>query len=171
MPDKMSNALVALIGAGVDEVVDEAIAAFPVYRPNIILIHLGTNDAVHQTNVSTVSARLLRLADEARKTCPDAVVLLAKLLPASFRDKEIAIVNNGLAEGAKGREGKLMLVDMNQGFKGEDMMDLIHPSEKGYAKMAERWTEGIRWAARKGWLEEPFPLEQKPKRRQRRAKR
>lgn len=161
----MSNALVALIGAGVDSVAVAAIAAFPVYRPNVILIHLGTNDVVSQTNVSTLAARLFSLVEEAQRACPIAVVLLARLLPASFREAEVESVNRALDDGVEAQKGKLVLVDMFTGFGDADMVDLIHLSEAGYVKMAERWTEGIRRAARLRWVEQPVEIPEAGSRR------
>jgi lysophospholipase L1-like esterase len=51
-------------------------------RPNIILIHAGTNDMNLPLDPSTAPTRLGNLIDEVLGACPDALVLVAQIIPS-----------------------------------------------------------------------------------------
>lgn len=104
-------------------------------RPNVVLLHAGTND-LHRPETETESwadapGRLASLVDEVLTVCPDAVVILAKLIQAkderteanlrSFNDAIPALV-----EERRRRGHKVMLVDQNV-VGATELVDGLHP--------------------------------------------
>jgi hypothetical protein len=55
-------------------------------RPNIVLLHIGTNDLAHPESMEEkwidAPKRLAKLLDDVLAVCPDAVVLVAKIIQA-----------------------------------------------------------------------------------------
>lgn len=51
-------------------------------RPNVVLLHAGTNDMGKPTDPTTAPQRLANLIDQILSTCPDATVLVALIIPS-----------------------------------------------------------------------------------------
>jgi len=117
--------------------------------PDIVLIHLGTNDIFHhQENPGTVE-ELRRIILRLRELNPQIRILLAQIIPID--DKilfgEVEKLNAllpALAADLSTPLSPVILVDQFTGFDpGEDTYDGVHPNKKGNIKMAERWHAGL----------------------------
>ncbi|KAL2256224.1 hypothetical protein VTK26DRAFT_1968 [Humicola hyalothermophila] len=133
--------------------------AVPLYRPNVVLLNAGTNDALQSHNVSAAGARMEALLRDLYCASPRAVVVLSTLLP----NRDPAAQRNVLAINAQycalaarlAREGrKIVLADM-QGAGGPSVADLLdgtHPNDQGYVKMANVWVDALKVVGEKNWL-------------------
>ena len=133
----------------------------PEFEPDVILLHIGTNDVAQSKPTSTIINNIdsiLNLIDDyeasAGKTVP---VFLAQIISqrGSICDPAhgpTTIFNNNLITLAANRpEDEIILVDMEDGagicYKdsadGGDMIDDLHPGPTGYIKMGEKWFEAL----------------------------
>ncbi|KAF2218550.1 SGNH hydrolase-type esterase domain-containing protein [Elsinoe ampelina] len=136
-----------------------ATAAISYLRPNIVLLHAGTNDALRRYETSDKAIpRLGQLIDQIYTQWPNVVLLVAKLVPDTeaaaqtyINDINAAIPGIVSARTATGK--KIAIVDMSPpNLTTADLVDGIHPTQAGYEKMADIWFKGLVDAAGKGWL-------------------
>ncbi|MCC9166756.1 GDSL-type esterase/lipase family protein [Pontibacter harenae] len=126
------------------------------YTPDIVLMHLGTNDVFDNQSTSSTLEELQLVISTLRSVNKDVIILIAKLIPAnraSLGDKDIPErledLNNEIAKLAptlSTTESPVILVDQNNDFNptpGVDTWDGIHPNTSGEKKMAEKWFDAI----------------------------
>ncbi|KAL4874211.1 hypothetical protein BJY04DRAFT_225286, partial [Aspergillus karnatakaensis] len=128
-------------------------------RPNVVLVHAGTNDMDRNRETAGAPARLRNLLDVVRDKCPDAVIIVAQIVGMSNRNTQIRTTrfNEAVFDLVKQRrEGgeHIILVDMSD-IRGRDLADGLHPNDGGYSKMANAWLGGIKLAKENGWLKGP----------------
>ena len=145
-----------------------AVSAVQKYKPNVILLNAGTNNAVQDDGVNEVSDLMGKMISECLKYIPDTLLVLSTLVPNKLPNgiKNVPIINEQLralvpkfqAEGKK-----VILADMNDGFiLDEDISDQIdgkddktHPTAEGFRKMASVWRRAIAEGQEKGWIKAP----------------
>lgn len=136
-------------------------------RPNVILLHGGTNDLDLDRDVSNAPDRLGDLIDQLLDHCSDAVVIAAKIISANPPDLQTKIESyNAAVEKivkSKASAGKhVQLVDMQNILTlPSDLADDKHPNDGGYSKMADAWYKAILEADKKGWIKDPVKPEVK----------
>ncbi|KAF2116658.1 SGNH hydrolase-type esterase domain-containing protein [Lophiotrema nucula] len=130
-------------------------------RPNIILLHAGTNDVNTEASepYSEMPDRLGSLIDSIFETCPDSVVLVAKIINSGDTDTEerVKSFNNAVPGVVKQRADagkKVMVVDQSV-VGADELADGTHPTDEGYAHMADVWFEGIKAAAEQSLISAP----------------
>jgi len=111
--------------------------------PNIILLHIGTNDTGSSTGAEMAS-RLDALIDKITTAAPDALLVVAKIIPLSWATTAINDYNKaipGIVTKHASAGKHVEIVDMNTGFTSSTMMssDNIHPNSAGYKFMSDRW--------------------------------
>lgn len=119
------------------------------YTPDIVLIHLGTNDVFQGQSVSSTVDELEQIISILRRDNPKVKVLIAKLIPVTdqkvnnrinaFNDEipRIALENDS-------PESRIIVVDLNNNFDAHsDTYDGVHPNSKGEQKMAEKWLDSL----------------------------
>ncbi|KFY32373.1 hypothetical protein V493_00257 [Pseudogymnoascus sp. VKM F-4281 (FW-2241)] len=144
-------------GAVISEIANFAKNSLP-NRPNVILLHAGTNDMVAGADVTGPAARLGSLIDQISAACPDASILVSLIIRASDVQSRVdtynTLVKKVLTDRAQ--NGKHVdLVDMTKVLGAGDMADGLHPNDSGYAKMAQAWLESIKRANTFGWVKDP----------------
>jgi lysophospholipase L1-like esterase len=124
------------------------------YTPHIVLLMIGTNDVNDQLDLPTAPDRLASLIDGVTSTAPDALLVVAQITPTRTDSLNVdvkafnAAIPNLVAERAKA--GKhIVMVDMhsaftaNANYKTALLFDGLHPTDAGYAVMAQTWYKAI----------------------------
>lgn len=110
--------------------------------PNVILLHIGTNDVGNST-AAQMSDRLAGLIDEIVAAAPEALLVVAEITPLAWATSTINSYNAtipGLVQARAAAGKHVMLADMNTGFTSTMIgSDGIHPNGMGYKFMADRW--------------------------------
>ena len=146
-------------------------AAALAQKPNVIIVHVGSNDIVYDDDTTNAPIRLLAVVQRLFEDCPDAVVLLSQLGPSSndFYQARMDAFNRMLPKVAShfASEGRhILVVDASQHIDpAVDLFDDIHPNDAGYKKMGQALAGALNFALAKGWVKDPInvPLPILPK--------
>lgn len=143
--------------------------------PNVVLLHAGTNDMspFHGDPYETAPDRLGSLMDLVLLTVPNVTVLVAQIVqPAGANNTRTGLSGRvpefnaqipRIAAERVAKGFKVQVVDMNMigGGDGSDLLDDLHPNDKGYRKMAVKWFEALQNATQAGLITPPkevFPF-------------
>ena len=145
-------------------VISSALPPALALRPNIVLLHAGTNDMNLNLNVSSAPARLNSLIDRILTGCPDASVLVAKIIhsPNATTNARIWPYDNAVGEmvANRTRAGEhVLLVDMQNALPANQYNDTLHPNDEGYKTMAGLWYRGIEMVTEAGWIGRPVNVD------------
>jgi lysophospholipase L1-like esterase len=137
---------------GIYPLVDGAMSMF---HPNIVLLMIGTNDVNQNNDLANAPTRLGQLIDKIVGDGPDALLVVAKIIPTgtdstnvavqTFNDAIPGVVATRVAAGKH-----VVVVDMYTPFAAVAayrtalMSDNLHPNDTGYMAMAEAWYAVIR---------------------------
>jgi hypothetical protein len=118
------------------------------YTPDIVLIHLGSNDILWGESTGEIREDLKHIINIIKRTNPDVAILIAQLIPVT--DEEINSRINMLNEAILKLpaelhlESQLVIINLNEGFNPyEDTYDGIHPNSRGEEKMAAAWYDEL----------------------------
>ncbi|MBB2943434.1 hypothetical protein FB565_003147 [Actinoplanes lutulentus] len=133
--------------------------ALTTYKPNVVLLHIGTNDMNENADAAGAPGRLGSLIDQIFRTQPDVTLLVSTLVPAVDPAVEGRIFdfNNSLPGVVAQRQNagrRVWLVDMDP-VTTADLADLLHPNDNGYRKMADVFAEGLQSVGAAGWITPP----------------
>jgi len=112
--------------------------------PHIVLLHIGTNDSGFFT-AGEMTDDLSELLDKIITSAPDALVVVAQIIPLGYGTNDVIRTYNQSIPGlvqARASAGKhVVLVDMFTGFNAGSMLvsDDVHPNTSGYEYMADQW--------------------------------
>jgi hypothetical protein len=112
--------------------------------PDIILLHIGTNDE-GSFPASQMTSDLSGLLDKIITNAPSALVVVAQIIPLGYGTNDVIKAYNqaipGLVQQRAAAGKHIVLVDMYTGFTPSSMLgsDNIHPNSTGYKFMADRW--------------------------------
>jgi lysophospholipase L1-like esterase len=117
--------------------------------PHTVLLHIGTNDVIQNTDLPNAPSRLSGLIDKITNTVPTAEVFVATIIPLGSSSQEAAVrTYNAAVPGlvqSKANAGRhVHLVDMHSALTTADLADGIHPNAGGYDKMAAAWFAALR---------------------------
>ena len=114
--------------------------------PHIVLLHIGTNDVTSNADPTTTATQLDSLVANLVKAAPDALVLVAKIIPLFYTsttyDNYVAKIPGIVSKHATNGE-HVVMVDMTS-FPSTDFGNGVHPSDQGYAFMANLWYQAIK---------------------------
>lgn len=120
------------------------------YTPDIVLIHLGTNDILRHQKVAETVDELKQIMVVLRADNPRVIILLAKLIPtrAAPINAWIEKLNARIVQmsaSASTDQSPVIIVDQYSGFEAQDIdaSDWLHPTPSGEEKMAAKWFEAI----------------------------
>jgi acyl-CoA thioesterase-1 len=119
------------------------------FKPNIVLMHLGTNDIGSQQDITETVTELKKIIALLRKHNPGVTILLAQIIPVAFTYANIRIMkfNDALPELAKSLNSERSPIIIVNHFSGFDAMrdtyDGIHPNESGIKKMVVKWAAAL----------------------------
>jgi lysophospholipase L1-like esterase len=126
-------------------VAPRAIAALPTARPDLVLVHLGTNCAM-QNDLTDWQARYADLVDQTLASSPTVRVACARIqysrnTTVAAREQQI----NGYIDAvvaARVAGGRVVTADMT-GLQARWTEDGVHPMDAGYMHMAQQWAAAI----------------------------
>ena len=119
------------------------------YRPDVVLLHAGTNDLWRADRAPGAAGRLSALIDRIRTDRPRAQIFVAQLIGSSDPATQARIDRyNAAVATVAARKGSLVHLVDQRGVTAADLTDLLHPRDTGYVKMAAAWFRAIRAARR-----------------------
>lgn len=113
-------------------------------KPNIILLHIGTND-MYMTPAGAPD-RLGTLIDQIVESQPMALLVVAKIIPLSSGGSAVDTFNMavpGIVQKRADAGKHVVLVDQFAGFPTSELGDGVHPNVMGYSRMADKWYAAI----------------------------
>lgn len=131
------------------------------YRPDIVLLHIGTNDVLRNDDLPQAPYRLGALLDHITRTLPRTQVYVATIIPLGrpALDARARRYNEAISDIVEMRAAQgnhVHLVPMHEALRRKDLSaDGIHPTSGGYSKMAAGWfaalrsSNMVRWEAEK----------------------
>jgi lysophospholipase L1-like esterase len=141
----------ATISSGQNQIADRLDAALAANPPDIILLHIGTNDMIQAAGAAAAPGNLENLLDQITDGAPDALVVVAQIIPLGFGNA-VATYNAAIPDIVQERvdAGKHMIfvdqftpIASNPNFVAELVGDSVHPNSTGYSIMAATWYDAI----------------------------
>ena len=120
-----------------------AIAQLPTVQPDIVLVHLGTNDAM-QNDLGTWLTRYGQFLDQILASNPNVHVACGRI--SYGRDATVATreqtINGWISTAATTRAPRTATTD-HTNIPPAWTVDGIHPGDAGYLRLAQNWTTTI----------------------------
>ncbi|SHK58927.1 GDSL-type esterase/lipase family protein [Actinacidiphila paucisporea] len=116
--------------------------------PDIVLMHLGTNDVWSNISPTQILAAFTKMVGQMRAANPNIKVLVAQIIPmnppncAECAQRVIAFDQQipAWAQSLSTAQSPVTVVDQWTGFNdATDTGDGVHPNDAGIVKMAARW--------------------------------
>jgi len=128
-----------------DEIASHVTDYLTANSPDIILLHIGTND-LHQGEdiISTVND-VATILDQIHNFDPNIEVIVARIINQQIYDQQTTDYNSALETMLQNRitNGEpITIVDMENGAGidyANDMLDNFHPNTAGNSKIADQW--------------------------------
>ena len=133
-------------------------------RPNVILLHAGTNDMGSEQGADPAGApaRVTNLIYKIVAACPDAAVLVARIVHSNIdspgRDQRNFDYNNEIYDivaNQRDQNRHVYLVDQYYQILPSDIRDGYHPTDAGYQKMGDVWVLALQQVNVMGWINQP----------------
>jgi lysophospholipase L1-like esterase len=135
-------------------------------KPNLVLLHAGTNDMNSNPLVSRegndpakAAQRLGDLVDHVLEACPDAVIIVAVIIGScdeeqgprieEFQDLIPDVVEQRSAAGHH------VLVADFASFPMDGLRDCIHPTNDGYRSLGDYWYDAVA-SVPADWISRPL---------------
>jgi lysophospholipase L1-like esterase len=143
-------------GYRIDQVAALTDAALAKYKPNVVVLQVGTNDLAQQYQLSTAPARLSALVDQILNDDPTATVIMGSMYVSTN-----TVINQGWASynaaikpmvASKQAAGKHVEYADLSAITTADLADDRHPNDVGYALAATAFNTQIQAAASSGWI-------------------
>lgn len=114
--------------------------------PDVVLIHLGTNDVLAGQSASGIAQELGGVIDAIRASKADTHILLAKIIPASPDPSGTAALNrlvDGIAAARSSATSPIAVVNQAAGYSVGDNYDGVHPGPSGESKLGNKWADAL----------------------------
>lgn len=116
-------------------------------RPDVVLLHAGTNDMRTEAAAVGAPGRLSALIDRITAAAPHADVFVAEITGtrsarAAAQQRRTDAYNARVPGIVAGKGPRVHLVDQS-GVRGIDIRDGLHPNDFGYAKMSWNWYRAL----------------------------
>ena len=121
--------------------------------PDIVLMHLGTNDVWNNIPAATILAAFSTLVDQMRASNPNMKILVAQIIPmtpngCTWCPPGVTALNNaipGWAAGKSTAQSPITVVDQFTGFDtvADTNGDGVHPDDSGFQKISDRWYPAV----------------------------
>jgi len=118
-------------------------------HPDIVLMHLGTNDVWNNVPTASILTAFGTLVDQMRASNPSIKILLAQIIPmtpsgCTWCPAGVSSLNSAIPGWAAGRstaQSPITVVDQFTGFDSvaDTNGDGVHPDDSGFQKISDRW--------------------------------
>lgn len=175
------NAVEGWPGDRIDMLLPKARDAVARYLPNVILVNVGTNDCVQDFDINSttqaspvepdltsdpagnIGSRMRVLVEGLLEWSPNTTVVVSTLIDNLFDTTQARIDDaneqfRAVALDLQSQGKSVVLAEMTAEAGGPDknmMADETHPTDAGYALMANRWYAALVEAGQKGLLVQP----------------
>ncbi|KAL2832520.1 SGNH hydrolase-type esterase domain-containing protein [Aspergillus cavernicola] len=142
-------------GDTIDGVAKAAIRSVDM-QPNIVLINVGTNDAIQNVYISGAGARIDTLITDLFTRIPNTTVILSTLIPNTHVQRVVERISQeyrNVASRRRAQGERVVLAEMSYFIGSERLVDGTHPDDTGYKEMAAVWWAAISTAESEGLLE------------------
>ncbi|MEU4392096.1 cellulase family glycosylhydrolase [Kribbella sp. NPDC023855] len=121
-------------------------------RPDIVMMHLGTNDAWSNIPAGSILNAYTTLLSQMRASNPRMKLVVARIIPmnpanCSACSQRVVALNNvipGWAQANTTAASPITVVDQWSGFNtATDTYDGVHPNNSGIQKMEQRWYPAV----------------------------
>ena len=130
-----------------DEILAQIGSWAQTYRPDIAMIHLGTNDIFQGQSNAGTTTEIGQIIDALRSVNPNIRIALAQIIPSTITASQTTNLNGRIAKLSAQKNtamSPIRLVDQATGFSPTvDTYDGTHPNALGEAKMADRWLAAL----------------------------
>ena len=136
-------------GWRVDEILDRIRGWVEDSEPDILLIHLGSNDVFQGEDIESTLHELAELIDAVRESRPEATFLLAQIIPTAMvntnaRIRELNARIPELAASKSSSTSRVVVVDHFTGFDAtRQTYDGVHPNADGEIHLSDRWLAAL----------------------------
>src|SRR5688572_14129863 len=130
-----------------DQILDRIDEWAPQFAPDVVLLHLGTNDMLQSHTVQETIQRLGQIIDTVRVSRPNVKIAMAKIIPSRVLNNNIIALNNqipGVVSAKNTAQSPVVLVDQFAGYDAfADNYDEYHPNPRGERKMTAKWLPAL----------------------------
>ncbi|MFW6255449.1 MAG: GDSL-type esterase/lipase family protein [Candidatus Sumerlaeota bacterium] len=118
--------------------------------PDIVLIHLGTNDQKAGDYENKIAKPLKQIIEMLREKNPEVVVLVGHLNFTGGKAVEIREIVQKMIDETTTEKSPVIAVHHYEGFNANpqhpetDTFDWAHPNPSGQEKMAKKWFEAMK---------------------------
>ncbi|KAF2001584.1 carbohydrate esterase family 3 protein [Amniculicola lignicola CBS 123094] len=122
-------------------------------KPDVIVMHLGTNDVVQNKNTTDVIKAYSTLVDQMRASKPTMKIVFAQILPIApslfgqATSNRVVALNKAIAAWVSTKttaRSKIYLVDQFTGFNATtDTVEGEHPNAAGNVKIADKFYPAV----------------------------
>jgi lysophospholipase L1-like esterase len=128
------------IGWRIDQIDARVSSWMATYQPDVVLLHIGTNDVGQNYDLANAPRRLSVLIDRILARRPGVRIFVAQLARQRDNNPRWTAYVNAIpgVVASKGRNVHLVPQHLVGGAAG-DLVDHTHPSNCGYAKMSYVW--------------------------------
>jgi lysophospholipase L1-like esterase len=125
------------------------VSAIQAADPDIVLLHLGTNDLIQNREIPAIVQHVSTLIDMLRATNPNVTVLLAQVITCQYngctptRVTQYNAQLSTLAASKTSAASPVIIVDQHGAVPLSELPDKVHPSATGERLMAERWFQAL----------------------------
>lgn len=114
------------------------------YSPDIVLVHLGTNDLAADQSEGATAYEISQIISELRSQNPLLVVFVAGIIPNFLEENQSRTVELNrrllnMVNSITAVKNPVIFVDQFTGFTEDDLVDGIHPNDVGAEKLAYNW--------------------------------
>jgi beta-glucanase (GH16 family)/lysophospholipase L1-like esterase len=131
------------IGWNITELDEQINGWMTTSKPDIVLLHIGTNDLDQGASASEMESNLKKLLTDIYTAKPDTALVVSSLIITTVGEKATWTAYNaaipGIVSGFKSQGKNITYVDMSNSLTEADLDDGAHPTWEGYSKMATVW--------------------------------